>query len=59
MKRLLTQFAIDEDGAITVDWVVLTAVMVALALLLLGIIETGALDAITSMWSDVDTTIAI
>ena len=59
MKRLLTQFAIDEDGAITVDWVVLTAVMVALALLLLGIIETGALDAITSMWNDVDTTIAI
>lgn len=57
MKKFLTQFATNEDGAITVDWVVLTAAMVALAILLIGLIETGALDRITQMWADVDTAI--
>lgn len=58
MKKFLTQFATDEDGAITVDWVVLTAAMVALAILLIGLIEAGALDRINVMWEDVDTAIA-
>ena len=58
MKNFLTQFASDEEGAVTVDWVVLTAALVALAILLIGIVEAGALDRITEMWTEVDTAIA-
>ena len=31
MRRFLAQFVRDEDGAVTVDWVVLTAAVVGLA----------------------------
>ena len=37
MKR----FARDEDGAVTVDWVVLTAAIVGLAVVAFGTIETA------------------
>lgn len=57
MNNFFTQFVRDEEGAITVDWVVLTAALVALAILLIGIVETGALDRITEMWTEVDTAI--
>jgi Flp pilus assembly pilin Flp len=42
MKKLLTVFQKDESGAITVDWVVLTAALVLLALLIMASIGGGA-----------------
>lgn len=58
MKQLVVKFFKSEDGAITVDWVVLTAAAMALALLVLGIIQTGSVTTITQMWSNVDTEIS-
>jgi Flp pilus assembly pilin Flp len=40
LKRLLR----DEDGAVTVDWVLLTALMVSLALAALTTVRTGTQD---------------
>ena len=51
MEIYLQAFWADEDGAVTVDWVILTAVVVALALLLLSIIQAGALTTILEMWA--------
>lgn len=45
MKKLLTKFRKDEDGAVTVDWVVLTAAMVLLGLLIMLAIGGGAENA--------------
>ena len=42
MMNLLKKFRRDEDGAVTVDWVVLTAAVVALAGAAYSSIETGA-----------------
>lgn len=41
MKRLLETFQTTEDGAVTVDWVVLTALLLALATLLYFAIQTA------------------
>ncbi|MCF6276169.1 MAG: hypothetical protein L3J05_10455 [Robiginitomaculum sp.] len=35
MKKFLNAFVKDEDGAVTVDWVVLTAAIVGIALAIL------------------------
>ena len=37
----LASFKKDESGAVTVDWVVLTAAVVGLALLVIGLVRTG------------------
>jgi Flp pilus assembly pilin Flp len=58
MENFLKTFVHDEEGAITVDWVVLTAAAVALALLVLSTIQTGSVTTITQMWADVDVGIA-
>ena len=42
MMKFLNKFRKDEDGAVTVDWVVLTAAVVALAGAADTSIETGA-----------------
>ncbi len=54
-------FANDEDGAVTVDWVVLTAALVGLGIAVLATIETGlqnlSEDIRTELQSDIiDTT---
>ena len=36
MNKYLTVFSLDEDGAVTVDWVVLTAAIVGLAVLVIA-----------------------
>jgi Flp pilus assembly pilin Flp len=41
MTRFIKNFGYDEDGAVTVDWVVLTAAVVALALAAFAGIEGG------------------
>ena len=47
MKNSFENFCAEEDGAITVDWVVLTAAVVGLAVLAFTNIKTGA-EALTS-----------
>ena len=44
MFSILDQFAKDEDGAVTVDWVVLTGAIVGLGLAVIGTVGNGALD---------------
>jgi len=41
MTNLFKNFAADESGAVTVDWVVLTAAVVGLGLLAIGTIGTA------------------
>lgn len=43
MKRM-TVFMKVEDGAVTVDWVVITAAVVALAIVTVGVVKTAAVD---------------
>ena len=44
MIKFIKNFRNDEDGAVTVDWVVLTAAVVALAGAAYGSIQSGASD---------------
>jgi Flp pilus assembly pilin Flp len=55
MFNYLTKFRRDEDGAVTVDWVVLTAAIVGLAIAIIAAIASGALDQSTSVGSVIDT----
>lgn len=41
MKRLLLKFRNEEDGAVTVDWVVMTGMAVGLALTVISIFHDG------------------
>ncbi|MCJ7873021.1 hypothetical protein Q4577_16690 [Marinovum sp. 2_MG-2023] len=41
MTKFIKNFRKDEDGAVTVDWVVLTAAIVGLAIAAYGAIETN------------------
>ncbi|MEM1429826.1 MAG: pilus assembly protein [Pseudomonadota bacterium] len=43
IAKIKTFFA-DEDGAVTVDWVVLTAALVGLGIAVLAAVETGLDD---------------
>ena len=54
MTKFIKNFRKDEDGAVTVDWVVLTAAVVGLAVAAYSSIETGAtgLTANTSTYLD-------
>ena len=49
MKR----FSRDEDGAVTVDWVVLTAAIVGLAVIAFGAIEGATSDLTVDIASDI------
>ena len=57
MKYIFKKFRTDEDGAVTVDWVTLTAAVVILALAIITIFQDAAVNAMTTMWVDVDTAI--
>lgn len=39
----------EEDGAVTVDWVVLTAALVGLAIVVIGLVAQGATDTSTGL----------
>ena len=43
--KLFTKFANDESGAVTVDWVVLTAAIVGIAIAVITLISTGIQSA--------------
>ncbi|WP_146590627.1 Flp family type IVb pilin [Puniceibacterium confluentis] len=48
MINFIKNFRNDEDGAVTVDWVVLTAAVVGLAIAAYTTIETNATALITA-----------
>jgi len=49
MKKFLNTFVKDEDGAVTVDWVVLTAAIVGIALAIIAVVRTSLNTAATSI----------
>ncbi len=51
MMKFIKNFRKDEDGAVTVDWVVLTAAVVGLAIAAYSSIQSGATQ-LTSDTSD-------
>ena len=51
MMNFIKNFRKDEDGAVTVDWVVLTAAVVGLAVAAYTSIETGSKE----LTADTDT----
>ncbi len=51
MIKFIKNFRKDENGAVTVDWVVLTAAVVGLAVAAYSSIETGA----TGLTADTET----
>lgn len=44
MRALIRSFWGKEDGAVTVDWVVLTAAIVGMGVVVVTIVANGALD---------------
>jgi len=47
--KLKKMFLKDEDGAVTVDWVVLTAAIVGIGLIVLQIIRGGIIEAASAI----------
>ncbi|MCF1707281.1 pilus assembly protein [Tabrizicola sp. J26] len=55
MIKVLTAFRRDEDGAVTVDWVVLTASIVGLGLAVLTAINGGLTTAMATLITNLGT----
>ena len=49
MKNRVFEFVADESGAVTVDWVVLTAAIVGLGVLVITSIARGTTDMSTGL----------
>ncbi|GIT89926.1 hypothetical protein JANAI62_05900 [Jannaschia pagri] len=49
MLNTIKTFSADESGAVTVDWVVLTAALVGLGLAVMGVISGGIQDLSTDI----------
>ena len=49
MKRVLQTFFRDDSGAVTVDWVVLTASVIILMGVAFGAVRTGTVDLSTNL----------
>jgi len=56
MLNFIKNFRADEDGAVTVDWVVLTAAIVGLGIVVLGTVRTGATGLATTVGTELSTT---
>ena len=54
MRVFFSQFRKSEDGAVTVDWVVLTAAVVGLAIGVVASISDAALDESAGLAAFVD-----
>lgn len=52
MLNALKRFRAEEDGAITVEWVVLTSGVIFLGLMVLSIVQVGATDLATKVSND-------
>ena len=55
LLNIFKHFAKDEDGAVTVDWVVLTAAIVGLGLVVMTTIRPGVTGAATSILGNLNT----
>jgi Flp pilus assembly pilin Flp len=55
MMNFFKNFSKDEDGAVTVDWVVLTAAVVGLGIAGVATIQTGIGTAATTISGDIAT----
>lgn len=55
MKKLLNVFVKDEDGAVTVDWVVLTAAIVGIGLAVMLAISNALTSEAADIASAIDT----
>lgn len=49
MLKFLKSFRTREEGAVTVDWVVLTGAIVGLGIALIAVISAGATDKSSSV----------
>jgi Flp pilus assembly pilin Flp len=55
MFKLIKSFHDEDDGAITVDWVVLTAAIVGLSVGVIAIVSNGATDYSTGVGAALST----
>ena len=55
---MIKTFLNSESGAVTVDWVVLTAAIVGIGLIVLGIIRSGVYDAASDIYSSLTSAIS-
>ncbi len=53
MPKFIKTFRADEDGAVTVDWVVLTAAIVGLGIGVIAVVSQGALDKSSGLGANV------
>ena len=56
LNTIITKFFNDESGAVTVDWVVLTAAIVGLGLVVMNVVGKGIEDLGTKVATDLTTT---
>lgn len=54
MSKFINQFLKDEDGAVTVDWVVLTAAIVGLGVAGISSVQSGVVGLAGKIGSAVD-----
>ena len=54
MRYLLSHFISQEAGAVTVDWVVLTAAVIALGVAAAAAVTTGTTELSDSIWAYMD-----
>ena len=54
MIKTVKEFLNNEDGAVTVDWVVLTASIVGLGIAVVGIMAEGTLTASGSLGNSLE-----
>jgi len=57
MKNLINAFVKDEEAAVTVDWVVLTAAVVGLAIAVAATMQTALDDAASTISSNLQTVV--
>lgn len=54
MRHFLKKFTDDQTGAVTVDWVVLTAAVVGLGLLILGTLTDTSVVTLDAVGADMN-----
>ena len=54
MFRRVKHFASDEDGAVTIDWVVLTGAIVGLGIAVIASVQTATTDVSTGIGARID-----
>ncbi len=54
MLNFINTFRADEDGAVTVDWVVLTAAIVALGFVVFSLVRDGASEMATNIADELE-----